>query len=78
MSAWKMIKLFKKIKHIILGWYYNFKGINYELLKTRMEICNKCEYKIRLTKNVEICDKCGCILSAKTRVKDEYCLLKKW
>ena len=24
-----------------------------------MEICNKCKYKIRLTKNVEICDKCG-------------------
>lgn len=42
-----------------------------------MEICNKCEYKIRLTKNVEICDKCGCVLSAKTRVKGEYCLLKK-
>ena len=42
-----------------------------------MEICNNCEYKIRLTKHVEICDKCGCVLSAKTRIKDEYCLLKK-
>ena len=42
-----------------------------------LEMLNKCEYKTRLTKNVEICDKCGCVLSAKTRVKDEYCLLKK-
>ena len=77
MCSRKMI-IFKKLKNIILGWYYKYKGINYELMKTRMEICNTCEYKIRLTKNVEICDRCGCVLSAKTRVIKESCLLKKW
>ena len=73
-----MVKLFRKIKHIVLGWYYKLKGINYELMKTRMEICSKCEYKIQLTKNIEICAKCGCILSAKSRIEEESCLLKKW
>ena len=78
MYCWKMIKLFNKIKHIVLGWYYSLKGINYELLKTRMEICDKCEYKIELTKSISICAKCGCILKYKSRIKDESCLLKKW
>lgn len=78
MSTWKMVKLFKKIKHIIFGWWYNFIGINYELMNNRMKICNKCEYKIHLTKHIEVCSLCGCYLKAKTRIKDEYCLLKKW
>ena len=78
MSAWKMINLFKKIKHIILGLWYNLQGINYDLLEKRMSICNKCEYKLELTKDVDICEKCGCVLRFKTRIKDESCLLKKW
>lgn len=73
-----MIKLFTKIKHIVLGFWYNLQGINYELMEKRMLICNKCEYKIKLTKNVDICEKCGCVLRYKARIKDEGCLLKKW
>jgi hypothetical protein len=26
----------------------------------------------------DICDECGCVLSAKARVKDEKCVLNKW
>lgn len=43
-----------------------------------MEICNRCNSKTRITKNVYICDLCGCVLDSKTRVKDEKCDLNKW
>lgn len=78
MPSRKMVKFFTKIKHIILGFWYNLQGVNYELMEKRMSICNECEYKIKLTKNVDICAKCGCVLRYKTRIKDEGCLLKKW
>lgn len=70
--------MIKKIRNIILGWYYDFKGINYELMKNRMEICDKCDSKIRLTKTITVCAECGCPLKKKLRVKEESCLLGKW
>ena len=73
-----MKKVLNKIKYILLGNWYNLRGINYELMKKRMDICNTCDKKVHLTKNVSLCSECGCILKAKTRIKDEDCLLGKW
>ena len=51
---------------------------NKKLSGERMEICNKCNEKTRITKNIYICGLCGCVLDSKTRVKDEKCELNKW
>lgn len=74
MYSWKMVK---KIKHIIKGWYYRFRGINFELMEQRMKQCRECSEILYLTKNVTECKSCGCFLSAKTRVEDEKCPLNK-
>jgi hypothetical protein len=42
-----------------------------------MEICSKCEYRIKIL-NEDICDLCGCVLDAKCRVKEEKCYNNKW
>ena len=73
-----MVKLFIKIKHIVLGWWYHIRGYNYELMNTRMSICNQCDMKIKLTKDVSICASCGCVLQAKNRVVKERCPQNKW
>ena len=73
-----MKKLFIKLKHIFLGNLYNLIGINYKLMNSRLEICSKCNEKANLTKNVEICSECGCILKAKARIEEESCYLGKW
>lgn len=67
-----------KLKNILIGWYNKFFNKNKTLFKQRMEICNMCQDKIRLTKNEYMCKYCGCILSAKTRVLEESCDLNKW
>lgn len=43
-----------------------------------MEICNRCEKKVTLSKSFTVCSECGCELSAKTRVLSEKCLMNKW
>jgi rRNA maturation endonuclease Nob1 len=68
----------KKIENIIKGWYYKFRGINFELMDQRMKQCRECSEILYLTKNVTECNVCGCILSAKARVEDEKCPLNKW
>lgn len=73
-----MKKKLEKLLHIIIGWYYTFIGKNHKLLQDRMKICDSCDKKIRITKNIYICDVCGCILQSKNRVKDEECPLGKW
>ena len=73
-----MKRLFKKLKHIFLGNLYNLIGVNYELMNTRLEICKKCDKKVNLTKNVEVCSICGCVLNAKSRIEEESCVIGKW
>ena len=73
-----MVKILKKIKHIFIGWWYSFRGINYELMQSRLNICNNCEHHVRIMKNVYVCSICGCFTDKKARVKDESCSLKKW
>lgn len=66
-----------KIKHIIIGNIYNLLGKNSRLYKKRIQICSKCDKKIILGWTY-VCGECGCILSAKTRIPSEKCLLNKW
>lgn len=41
----------------------------------RMDICNKCEYLINMTKQ---CKKCGCFMEIKTKIDNAYCPIGKW
>jgi len=69
--------MIKKIRNIFLGWWYRITGSNYELYKNRIKICNQCEHKVKMFGDYW-CNQCGCELKAKTRVKDEKCLMNKW
>lgn len=73
-----MKRLLNKIKSIILGTYYNICNKHNVLANERLPICNDCKDKITLTKNIHLCDQCGCVLESKVRVKIETCPLNKW
>ena len=75
MSCWKMVK---KLINIIKGWYFRFFNKNEQLARKRIAICNKCKSKRHIDMLGDICDICGCVLSAKARVEDEQCELNKW
>lgn len=72
------MNVFIEIKHIIVGWYNWLFKKNNDLAKRRLSICANCESRVLLTKHEAICSECGCLLSAKSRVKDEKCLMNKW
>jgi hypothetical protein len=46
-----------------------------ELQSTRMSICKTCPELIKLTNQ---CKKCGCIMTAKTRLEAAKCPIGKW
>ena len=46
-----------------------------DIYKERMDICNKCDYFINMTKQ---CKKCGCFMEIKTRIDNAYCPIGKW
>ena len=75
MSCRKMVK---KLINIIKGWYFSLFNKNEQLANKRISICKKCEYCVHIESLGDICDRCGCILDAKTRVEDEKCELNKW
>lgn len=41
----------------------------------RMQICNSCQFFIQSTSQ---CKKCGCFMTAKTRLKQSQCPVGKW
>lgn len=43
--------------------------------KARFSTCINCEF---LTKNINRCEKCGCFMVAKTKLKNAKCPIKKW
>ena len=45
-----------------------------DLVQQRLSLCNSCEHQNKL----RFCNKCGCYLPAKTRLKHASCPLKKW
>lgn len=58
---------------IATGWAYLALGVNEDLSKQRLKICNNCPYKQGNT-----CKQCGCTLDAKTRLPAEFCPIHKW
>lgn len=44
-----------------------------EYSDNRLSLCNTCEFK-----KGSVCGICGCVLKAKTKVKQEYCPMNKW
>ena len=78
MQTTRITLYFRKVINIITGWYRKLFRKNTELSKKRIEIGNKCEHNIRLTKNINICDLCGCEIVAKSLVESEKCLNDKW
>ena len=77
MSSRKMVRIFKKIRNIIIGTYRNVFNKNQDLATRRLKYCNKCEHRM-LFMGQYICDQCGCILESKVRVEDEHCMIDKW
>jgi len=77
MSSRKMVKIFRKIRNIIIGTYRNIFNKNQDLATIRLKYCNKCEHRM-LFMGQYICDQCGCILESKVRVEDEHCMIDTW
>ena len=75
MSCRKMVR---KIINIIKGWYFNLFNKHEQLAIKRIAICKQCNSCVKIDMLGDICDECGCVLSAKARVKDEKCVLNKW
>lgn len=46
-----------------------------ELIESRLEICNSCEW---LNKRLVKCKKCGCFMKLKSTLKEAKCPLEKW
>lgn len=72
------LTVISKIIPIIKGWFCKIFNKNKELANERIAICEQCEHIEHIDIVGDICAKCGCVLSAKARVKDEHCILNKW
>ena len=46
-----------------------------EIVKSRLEICNACEY---FRPKTETCRKCGCFMKLKTTLVNAKCPIDKW
>lgn len=46
-----------------------------EVREERLNICMSCE---NLVKHINMCNKCGCIVNAKTWIPKSSCPVKKW
>lgn len=74
-----MIKIFNKIKNIVIGNWRRFSGNQLtEEGQRRFNICMECDHKIQIAKTEYICKECGCPIKSKCQVLDEKCLLNKW
>lgn len=49
-----------------------------DVVKRRMSVCNKCPYFKVNHSGSKYCDSCGCNLTDKTKVANEWCPQKKW
>jgi len=48
-----------------------------EFVEDRIELCNSCEYKTSAL-GVDVCNKCGCVIYLKARMKNAECPMNKW
>lgn len=67
-----------KIKHIILGTYYNITNKRQDIAYPRLQTCSRCESNKVGFGFGNYCDICGCLLKSKTTVSDETCPIGKW
>lgn len=72
-----VITILKKVLNILKGWYYKLFNKKEDIAKNRLEICKYCDNRVSSALG-DACSLCGCILDAKTRVKDEHCEVDKW
>jgi hypothetical protein len=54
---------------------FNMEYVNDEVRNTRMSLCLGCEHLIKLTTQ---CKKCGCFMTAKTKLENAVCPIGKW
>jgi len=52
--------------------------VSEEKRQERINICSFCPNKTIMFVNEETCNICGCIISEKTKYKDEKCPINKW
>ena len=71
------MKLFTKLRNIIIGNWRNITGYQSDEMKRRLDICKMCEHNIKYM-GAHICDQCGCILKSKASIESEKCLMNKW
>ena len=71
------MNLFIKLRNIIIGNWRNLTCYQSDETKRRIDICNKCEHKIKYFGSY-VCDQCGCIIKSKASVESEKCLMNKW
>lgn len=72
-----VLTILKKVWNIIKGWYYKLFNKKQSIAEERLKICNQCDNRTKSALG-DTCSLCGCVLDAKTRVKDEYCDIDKW
>lgn len=72
-----MVKIFKKLGNIIIGWWRYFTDFDEEFAKQRLEICNNCPHKIKILGD-DYCSLCYCRTAAKVRIEDEICYDGRW
>jgi hypothetical protein len=53
----------------------NMEYVSDEVRNTRMSLCLNCEHLIKLTTQ---CKKCGCFMTAKTKLENAVCPIGKW
>lgn len=51
------------------------KRVSDEVANSRLDICNSCPQLIQLTKQ---CKKCGCFMTAKTKIEAARCPIGNW
>lgn len=79
--------------NIAEGWFNYIKGTPYirKLMRSRLEICDKCPEKVEVSKLGQIlaggfnlqdsmykCKKCSCPIGPKAAATEEKCPLGKW
>jgi hypothetical protein len=72
-----MVKIFSKLKNIIVGNWRNLRGYTSDEQIRRLKICKSCEHNIKYM-GIRICEQCGCILKSKASIVEEKCLMNKW
>jgi hypothetical protein len=60
---------------IVKGWANHFLGKKMPFNEIRYETCLACEHR---NKMLDTCNKCGCVLKAKTKVAEEVCPENLW